>query len=91
MKSEAQVAYEVARDGIVVESFSTYYEAVAHLHKIQPHSVSWASEHEGYTITEKISSDGRWRDLAGVMYQHLVNYAPDEAIKAYTKFVGNEG
>ena len=28
MKSEAQVAYEVARDGIVVESFSTYYEAV---------------------------------------------------------------
>jgi hypothetical protein len=91
VKSEAQVAYEVARDGIVVESFPTYYEAVAHLHKIQPHSVSWASEHEGYTITEKIFSDGKWRDLAGVMYQHLVNSAPDEAMKAYAEFVGDEG
>ena len=28
MNTEAQVAYEVARDGIVVESFPTYYEAV---------------------------------------------------------------
>jgi hypothetical protein len=59
--------------------------------KIQPHSVSWASEHEGYTITEKIFSDGKWRDLAGVMYQHLASYAPDEAMKAYAEFVGDKG
>jgi hypothetical protein len=88
--SEAKVAYEVARDGEVLESFGTYYEAVAYLHKAQPHSISWASEHEGYTITEKLLSDGKWRDLAGVMYQYLVDGAPDEAVKAYTEFVDDK-
>lgn len=90
MISEAKVAYEVARDGEVLESFGTYYEAVAYLHKAQPHSISWASEHEGYTITEKLLSDGKWRDLAGVMYQYLVDGAPNEAVKAYTEFVDDK-
>lgn len=90
MNTEAQISYEVARDGAVLESFGTYYEAVAYLHKTQPHSISWATEHEGYTITEKIMSDGKWRDLAGVMYQYLVDGAPDEAVKAYTEFVDDK-
>ena len=87
MNTEAKVAYEVARDGVLIESFPTYYEAVAHLHKLQPHSISWATEHEGYTITEKLFSDGKWRDLAGVMFQYLVDGALEEAVKAYTEFV----
>jgi hypothetical protein len=91
MNTEATVAYEVARDGVLIESFGTYYEAVAYLHKAQPHSISWASEHEGYTITEKVLSDGRWRDLAGVMHQYLVDGAPDEALKAYAEFVDDKG
>ena len=90
MNTEATVAYEVARDGVLIESFGTYYEAVAYLHKAQPHSVSWAVENEGYTITEKLLSDGRWLDLAGVMYQYLVDGAPDEAVKAYAEFVDDK-
>jgi hypothetical protein len=35
-------------------------------------------------------SDGKWRDLAGVMYQYLVDGAPDEAVKAYTEFVDDK-
>ena len=90
MNTEAQISYEVAREGEVLDSFGTYYEAVAYLHKTQPHSISWATEHEGYTITEKLFSDGKWRDLAGVMYQYLVDGAPDEAVKAYTEFVDDK-
>lgn len=90
MNTEAQISYEVARDGAVLESFGTYYEAVAYLHKAQPHSVSWATEHEGYTITEKVLSDAKWRYLAGVMNQYLVDGAPDEALKAYAEFVDDK-
>lgn len=87
MNSEAQISYEVARDSKTLDSFGTYYEAVHYLHKLQPHSISWAVENEGYTITEKVLSDGKWRDLAGVMHQYLVDGAPDEAVRAYTEFV----
>jgi ribosomal protein L24E len=45
--------YEVLRDGEILSTFDNYTEAMAHLHRIQPHSVAWATEHEGYAITEQ--------------------------------------
>ena len=45
--------YEVLRDGEILAIFDNYTKALAHLHKIQPHSLSWATEHEGYAITEQ--------------------------------------
>jgi ribosomal protein L24E len=45
--------YEVLRDGEILSIFDNYTEAMAHLHRIQPHSLSWAMEHEGYAITEQ--------------------------------------
>lgn len=53
MISHREFAYEVLRDDEIVGVFSTYAEAMAHLHRIQPQSVSWAIEHEGYAIKEQ--------------------------------------
>jgi hypothetical protein len=53
MISHREFTYEVLRDGEILEVFTTYAEAMAHLHRIQPQSVSWAIEHEGYAITEQ--------------------------------------
>jgi hypothetical protein len=53
MTRDREFTYEVLRDDEILEVFSTYAEAMAHLHRIQPHSVAWATEHEGYAIKEQ--------------------------------------
>lgn len=53
MISPREFTYEVLRDGEILEVFSTYAEAMAHLHRIQPQSVAWATLYEGYAITEQ--------------------------------------
>ena len=53
MISHREFTYEVLRDDEILEVFSTYAEAMAHLHRIQPQSVSWAIKHEGYAIKEQ--------------------------------------
>lgn len=45
--------YEVLRDGEILATFDTYENAMRYLLKIQPHSMMWACEHEGYAITEQ--------------------------------------
>lgn len=45
--------YEVLRDGEILSTFDTYFEAMGYLHRIQPHSMHWATEYEGYAVTEQ--------------------------------------
>ena len=52
MISHREFTYEVLRDGEVLEVVNTYAEAMAYLHRIQPHSVAWATNYEGYAIAE---------------------------------------
>jgi hypothetical protein len=45
--------YEVRRDGAVLDTFATEIEAVRYLLWVQPQSMMWACEHEGYAITKQ--------------------------------------
>lgn len=53
MTSHREFTYEVLRDNEILEVFSTYGEAMAHLHRIQSSSVWWATKFEGYEIKEQ--------------------------------------
>lgn len=49
--------YEVLRDGEILDTFDTEADAMRYLLKVQPHSMMWACEHEGYAITERKERD----------------------------------
>lgn len=57
------VRHRVLRDNQTLSIHETFEEAYHELHRIQPHSVLWATTHEGYAIMGETAYCALWRDL----------------------------
>lgn len=53
----------ILRDNQTLSTHHTYASAMGELHRIQPHSVAWATMYEGYEIVTEDDYAKRWHDL----------------------------